>query len=75
MNTGMSRRFDPVDIEYMRLWVQLPPGAHLQAMLDAREFVLSALRARLLRLYPDLPPETLGLKMWEELDRAERAYA
>ncbi len=74
MNTGKSRRFDPVDIDYTRVWVQLPPSAHLQAMLDAREFVLSALRARLLRLYPDLPPYAIGLKMWEELERAERAY-
>ena len=34
----LSRRFDPIDFEYMRLWVQLSPGAHLQAMLDVCEF-------------------------------------
>ena len=70
----LSRRFDPIDFEYMRLWVQLSPGAHLQAMLDAREFVLGAIRGRVRRLYPDEPPETLGYRVLEEIARGDRAY-
>ncbi len=74
MVTSMSRRFDPVDPDYMRLWVQLPPAAHLRAMLDARDFVMTAIRGRVLRLYPELAPESLGRKVLEELSRGERAY-
>ena len=70
----LSRRFDPIDFEYMRLWVQLSPGAHLQAMLGARDFVLGAIRSRVRQLYPDEPPEALGLKVLEEIARGDRAY-
>jgi hypothetical protein len=74
MERPLSRRFDPIDFEYMRLWVQLSPGAHLQAMLGAREFAMGAIRSRVRRLYPDLPPEALGLKVLEEIARGDRAY-
>ena len=74
MPGSLSRRFDPIDFEYMRLWVQLSPGAHLQAMLGAREFVLGAIRSRMRRLYPDEPPETLGYRVLEEIARGDRAY-
>ena len=74
MSRPLSRRFDPIDFEYMRLWVQLSPGAHLQAMLGAREFAMGAIRSRVRRLYPDLPPEALGLKVLEEIARGDRAY-
>jgi hypothetical protein len=70
----LSRRFDPIDFEYMRLWVQLSPSAHLQPMLGAREFVLGAIRSRVRQLYPDEPPEALGLKVLEEIARGDRAY-
>jgi hypothetical protein len=58
----------------MCLWVKLSPGAHLQAMLDAREFVMGAIRSRVRRLYPDAPEDQLGLKVLEEIARGERAY-
>jgi hypothetical protein len=74
MDRPLSRRFDPIDFEYMRFWVQLSAAAHLQAMLDAREFTLGAIRSRVRRLYPDVPPETLGLKIVEEIARGDRAY-
>ena len=74
MVTSMSRRFDPVNLDYLRLWVQLPPGAHLLAMLHARDFAMAAIRSRVRRLYPDLAPDVVGLKILEEIDRAERAY-
>ena len=74
MPRPLSRRFDPIDFEYMRLWVQLSPGAHLQAMLGAREFVMGAIRSRVRRLNPDAPSETLGLKILEEIARGDRTY-
>jgi hypothetical protein len=75
MITNKSRRFDPVDIDFMRWWVQLPPGAHLRAMLDARDFAVGAMRSRVRSLYPELAPEDLGLKILQEIIHAERAYA
>ena len=74
MDRPLSRRFDPIDFEYMRLWVQLSPSAHLQAMLGAREFVLGAIRSRVRRLNPDVSPEALGLKILEEIARGDRTY-
>ena len=74
MVTSMSRRFDPIDPDDMRRWAQLPPAAHLRAMLDARDFVMAAIRGRVRRLYPELAPESLGLKVLEEIARGERAY-
>jgi hypothetical protein len=74
MDRPLSRRFDPIDFEYMCLWVQLSPGVHLQAMLGAREFAMGAIRNRVGRLYPDAPEEELGLKVLEEIARGERAY-
>ena len=43
-------------------------------MLDTREFAMAAIRGRVRRLYPDLAPEVLGLRILEEIARAERAY-
>jgi len=42
------------------------------AMLAAREWVVSAHRARLCRRYPELSPQEINLKMLEEIERAER---
>ena len=49
--------FEPIDHELMRVRGQLSPGARLQAMLAAREWVVSAMRSRMRRRYPDLSPE------------------
>lgn len=65
-------RFDLTDHAFMRLRGRLSPGARLQAMLDARAWVVGAMRARLRRLYPDLSPQEINLKIIEELDRAGR---
>lgn len=74
MDRPLSRRFDPIDFEYMCLLVQLSPGAHLQAMLGARDFAMGAIRSRVHQLHPDVPEEQLGLKVLEEIARGERAY-
>lgn len=65
MDTGPKYRFDPVDHNFMRLRGRLTPGERLLAMLAAREWVVSAHRARLQRQYPDLSPQETNLKMLE----------
>jgi hypothetical protein len=65
-------RFDPVDIEQMRLLGQLPPGRRIQVMLDARELAVGLIRGRLRRQHPDLSPRALNLKVLEEIARAQR---
>ena len=67
-----THRFDPVDLQQMRLLAQLSPGGRIRAMLDARELALGLIRGRLRRQYPDLSLRELNLKVLEELDRAAR---
>jgi hypothetical protein len=72
MDSGPKYRFDPIDHNFMRLRGRLNPGERLLAMLAAREWVVSATRARLSRRYPDLSPHEINLKVLEEIERAER---
>ena len=69
---GIVYRFDPTDHAFMRVRGRLSPGARLQAMLDAREWVVAAMRVRLRCRYPDLSPQEINLKIIEEIDRADR---
>jgi hypothetical protein len=68
-------RFDPVDLEQMRLLGRLPPGRRIQVMLDARELAVGLIRGRLRRQYPDLSTRELNLKVLEEIARAGRRAA
>ncbi len=68
-------QYDPIDHEFMRMRGQLSPGARLQAMLAAREWVVSAMRARIRRRYPDLSVEEINLKVLEEIENVERRRA
>lgn len=68
-------QYDPIDHEFMRMRGQLSPGARLQAMLAAREWVVSAMRARLRRRYPELSLEEINLKVLEEIENVERRRA
>jgi hypothetical protein len=70
--TTTAYRFDPVDLEQMRLLGHLPPGRRIQAMLDARELAVGLIRGRLRRRYPDLSPRALNLTVLEEIARAQR---
>ncbi len=65
-------RFDPVDLDLMRLRGRLSPGQRLQAMLDARELAVGLIRGRLRRQHPDLPPREINLKVLEEIARAQQ---
>ncbi len=75
MEETASDPFEPLDHEFMRLRGQMSPGARLQAMLAAREWVVSAMRSRLRRRYPDLSPQEINLKVLEEIERVERRQA
>lgn len=65
-------RFDPVDLEQMRLLGRLSPGGRIRVMLDARELAVGLIRGRLFRQYPELSPREINLKVLEELARAQR---
>ena len=65
-------RFDPVDLEQMRLLGRLSAGGRIQAMLDARELAVGLIRGRLRRQYPDLSARAVNLKVLEEVARAQR---
>lgn len=65
-------RFDPIDIEQVRLLGRLSPGRRILVMLDARELAVGLIRGRLSRQYPGLSLRALNLKVLEELDRVHR---
>jgi hypothetical protein len=63
-------RFDPVDLEQMRLLGRLSPGQRIRVMLEARELAVGLIRGRLRRQYPDLSLREINLKVLEEIARA-----
>ncbi len=65
-------RFDPVDLQQMRLLGTLAPGKRVRIMLNARELAVGLIRGRLRRRYPHLSPRALNLKVLEEVARAGR---
>ena len=67
-----SYRFDPIDIEQIRLLSKLTPGQRIQRLLDARELAVGLIRGRLRRRYPHLSTREINLKVLEELARADR---
>jgi hypothetical protein len=71
MDTADTYRFDPVDLEQMRLLGQLSPGQRIRVMLDARELAVGLIRGRLRRQYPDLSLREINLKVLEEIARGE----
>ena len=66
-----SSRFDPIDLEQMRLLGRLAPGQRIRVMLDARELAVGLIRGRLRRRYPHLSLREINLKVLEEIARAE----
>lgn len=72
MNTLVIYRFDPVDLEQMRLLGRLPPQRRIRVMLDARDLAVGLIRGRLRRQYPRLSLRAINLKVLEEVARANR---
>ena len=72
MDKTRTYRFDPVDLEQMRLVGRLTPGQRIQRLLDARELLVGMIRGRLRRQHPELSDRELNLKVLEEIERAKR---
>jgi hypothetical protein len=66
-------RFDPVDIDQMRLLAQLPPGRRIRTMLEAQAFARGLILGRLRQQYPNASDQELALKLLEEVSRARQA--
>ena len=64
-------RFDPIDIDQIRLLDRLPVRLRIRRMLAARELAVGLIRGRLRRQYPDLSPSELNLKVLEEIERSK----
>ena len=75
MNQKTNYRFDPVDLQQMRLLANLSPGKRLQVMLDARGLAVGLIRSRLRRLYPTLPLNEFNLKVLQEIERSSNRIA
>jgi hypothetical protein len=75
MDSNQVYRFDPPDIEMIKLTMRLSPGARIQRLLDTRDVMVGLIRARLRRRYPDLSPRDLNLKVLEEIERVERSHS
>lgn len=71
MTEPNTYRFDPVDVQQVRLRGRLSPGQRIQALLDARELAVGLIRGRLCRMHPDLSLAELNLKVLEEIARAQ----
>lgn len=72
MDPIAAYRFDPVDVEQMRLLGRLAPQRRIGVMLDAQELARGLIRGRLRRRYPRLSASALNLKVLEEVTRADR---
>lgn len=71
MATHATDRFDPVDLDQMRLPAELSAGQRIATLLDARELAVGLIRGRLHRQYPDLSSRAINLKLVEEVSRGE----
>ena len=66
-------RFDPVDIDHVRLLLSLSPGERVRVTsVDAQALAKGLIMGRLRRQYPDLTPEELGFKFVEEIERGKQ---
>jgi hypothetical protein len=61
-----------VDIDLMRLRLNLSPGQRILAMLDAQELVIAMKRGRLKEKQPELTDHEIGLLIIEEIEFAKR---
>ena len=74
MGTDATYRFDPVDIEAIRLTARLSVGARVRRLLDTREILVGMIRARLRRQYPYLSARDLNVEVLKEIERVERTH-
>lgn len=66
-------RFDPVDIDQVRLLLSLSPGERIRVTsVDAQALARGPIMGRLQRQYPDLSPAGLDFKFVGEIERARQ---
>lgn len=61
-----------IDMELMRLKLNLTPGQRLLAMLDAHELTVAMIRGRLIPERPELTDLEIGLLVIDEIERAKQ---
>lgn len=61
-----------IDMDLMRLKLNLTPGQRILAMLDAHELTVAIIRGRLMRERPELTDLELGLLVLDEIERAKQ---
>lgn len=62
-------RFEPVDLEIVMLLGRLSPARRVRTMLETQAFLMSAIRGRIRRQFPDLSQREINLKVFEEIAR------
>lgn len=72
--TQFTRRFG-VDMQLLKLRLSVPPEKRILALLDAYEFKIGALRARLRQQFPDLSDREINLKALEEIERGKNIHS
>jgi hypothetical protein len=70
--TPHTPRFDPPDMEIMRLTAKLSPAMRIRRLLNTRQALVGIIRGRLRGQFPELSPHELNLKMLEEIERVNR---
>ena len=74
MSAEASPRFDPVDIDAIRLTARLSITMRVRRLLDTREILVSLIRSRLHGQYPNLSARDLNLAVLKEIERVERTH-
>jgi hypothetical protein len=69
--TSSTPEWGPLDHDLLRLLGSVSPAQRIRNMLEAQAFVMSLIRGRLRRRYPDLSQREINIKVFEEIDRAE----
>lgn len=70
METEATYHFDPLDLEQIRLLVDLPAERRVRTMLEAREMAVGLIRGRLRGQMPHSSVRELNLRLLEELERS-----
>jgi hypothetical protein len=67
--TPQTPRFEPPDLEIMRVTARLSPAMRIRRLLNTRRVLVGIIRGRLRVQFPELSPHELNLKMLEEIER------
>ena len=71
-DTPSQPEWGPLDHDLLRLLGSVSPAQRIRNMLEAQAFVMSLIRGRLRRRYPNLSQREINIKVFEEIARDER---